>query len=233
LGGGHGGAGAVYELSPSGLGWTETVLHGFGLPDGITPYAGLIFDNAGNLYGTTQRGGDYGMGTVYELTRPGAGWIETILHSFTGSDGDGVYAGLIFDPSGNLYGAASTGGADGGGTVFELTPLNGSWSISRLYAFSTGQANSPAGSLVLDATGNLYGTGSMGGAYGYGAVFKLTPSNGSWTYTSLHDFTGGGDGAYPYSSLLLDAKGNLYGTTTYGGLAQGFAGYGVVFEIAQ
>ena len=153
------------------------------------------------------------------------------MHSFNGSDGDGVYAGLIFDQSGNLYGAASTGGTDGGGTVFELTPSNGSWSVSRLYTFSPGQANGPLASPAMDAAGNLYGTGSMGGAYGYGAVFKLTPSNGTWTYTGLHDFTGGADGAYPSGSLVLDANGSLYGTTTYGGSAQGFGGYGVVFEI--
>ena len=231
LGGSRGGAGTVYELAPSGLGWTETILHGFGLPDGITPNAGVIFDKAGNLYGTTEQGGEYGEGTVYELTPSGDEWTETILHSFNGSDGDAIYAGLIFDQLGNLYGAAYSGGTDGAGTVFELTPSNGNWSISRLYAFSGGQANGPAASLTMDAAGNLYGTGSAGGAYGYGVVFELTPANGSWTYNDLHDFSGGSDGAYPYSSLVFDANGNLYGTTTYGGLAQGFSGFGVVFEI--
>ena len=223
-GGNRGGGGTVYELSPAGLGWTESVLHGFGLPDGITPYSGVIFDSAGNLYGTTAGGGNGA--TVYELTPSGSTWTETILQNFSGPDGDDISAGLIFDQSGNLYGAGYLGGAYGNGTVFELTPSNGSWSISRLYSFLGGQANWPAGTLAMDAAGNVYGAGTAGGAYGFGGVFKLTPSNGSWTYTSLHDFSGN-DGNYPNGSVTFDANGNLYGTTWIGGAN----GYGVVWEI--
>ena len=149
-------------------------------------------------------------------------------------------AGLISDSSGNLYGATSYGGVNGGGTVFELTPSNGSWTLNTLYSF-TKVNNSfrpgPVASLIMDAAGNLYGTTKADGAYGYGNVFKLMPSNGSWAYTSLYDFTGGSDGANPYSSLVLDAQGNLYGTTYTGGqsgedcLLNETYTCGVVFEI--
>ena len=134
------GNGVVYELTPSGGGWTESVLHSFsGYPDGAGPFGGVILDNAGNLYGTTESGGTgSGQGTVFELTYSmGSGWSESILYSFQGgSDGGVPLVGLIFDPLGNLYGATSDGGSGGGGTVFKLTPSGGSWTFSLVYSFT-------------------------------------------------------------------------------------------------
>jgi uncharacterized repeat protein (TIGR03803 family) len=137
-----------------------------------------------------------------------------------GSDG-----GLMRDSAGNLYGTTLTGGDNGGGTVYELSPSNGGWTFTTLYNFS-GNGGSFA-VLIMDAAGNLYGTTIGDGAYGQGNVFKLTPSNGSWIYTSLHDFTGGSDGSQPYGQVTLDANGNLYGTASIGGPDN----KGVVWEI--
>jgi len=223
--------GTVYELTPSNGGWTESVLYRF-LPeaDGNQPRGGVIFDNAGNLYGTTAYffPGDF-LGTVFQLTLSGSGWTETILFAFPALQGPyGLIpvAGLIFDNSGNLYGTTTTDGPGGGGTAFELTPSGGSWSISLLYSFTSN--NGPYASLLIDAAGDLYGTTVGDGLYQEGSVFKLTPSSGGYSYTSLHDFTGGNDGGLPYSSLVMDADGNLYGTTSRGGTN----GAGVVFQVS-
>jgi uncharacterized repeat protein (TIGR03803 family) len=137
-----------------------------------------------------------------------------------GSDG-----GLIRDSSGNLYGTTLSGGTNGGGTVYELSPSNGGWTFTTLYNLS-GNAGSYA-VLTMDAAGDLYGTTTGDGIYGHGNVFKLTPSNGDWTYTSLHDFTGGSDGGTPFGQVTLDASGNLYGTASVGGANDA----GVVWEI--
>ena len=227
--------GVVYELTPSSGSWTESVLYSFaGGSDGGSPFAGVIFDKAGYLYGTASAGGNlacnapYGCGTLFQLTPSGSGWVENVLYTFQGgSDGASPFGGLIFDPSGNLYGTTPSGGSGGGGTVFILTPSNGNWTLGVVYSF-TGSGNSPGPSdnLIMDATGNLYGTTADEGAYGYGSVFKLTGSGGNWTNTSLHDFAGGSDGGNPAGSVVLDASGNLYGTTFYGGAN----GKGVVFE---
>jgi uncharacterized repeat protein (TIGR03803 family) len=196
--------GIIYQLNSSS-GWEEVVLyHPYGYPG-----SGLTMDHAGNLYGTTFNGGKDLSGSVYKLTPSGSNWIETDLYDFTnGSDGSFPQAGVILDAAGNLYGATSAGGTGQGGVVFKLTDSNGNWTDSTLYSL-TGPHNGrlvvgPIGNLVMDAAGNLYGTTLADGAHGYGAVFKLTPSNGSWTYTSLHDFTNGSDGGYPYSTLVLD-----------------------------
>jgi uncharacterized repeat protein (TIGR03803 family) len=228
------GAGNVYELTPSGSGWTESVLHNFsGGSDGKYPFNGLIFDNAGNLYSTTVQGGLNAYGTVFKLTyRQGYGWTESTLYSFQGeSDGVNPYAGLIFDQSGNLYGATTSGGANSGGTVFELTPSSGSWTLNTLYSFA-GVDCGPWSTLVMHG-GNLYGTTYCDGAYAAGTVFELIPSSGGgWTYTDLHDFTGGNDGGYPYSNVSFDSSGNLYGTTNQGGTGSACnGGCGVVWEI--
>jgi uncharacterized repeat protein (TIGR03803 family) len=230
--GGSGGLGTVFELTPSEEGWTENVLYNFpsSRNDGIFPGA-VTRDAAGNLYGTTFNGGPSNNGTVFQLTySPGVGWKENVLYSFeNGSDGGLPIAGVIFDQSGNLYGATENGGSGGGGTVFELTPSNGNWIYNLLYSFPGGYRCGPVGNLVRDRAGNLYGTTVCDGANQAGSVFELTPSGGSWTYTSLHDFTGGGDGAVPTSNLIFDNNGSLYGTAAYGG---GLAcNCGVVFEI--
>ena len=143
---------------------------------------------------------------------------------------------MTLDSSGDLYGATQTGGMFGSGTVFELTSLaNGSWSLSTLYGFVGAGVGGSYRTITMDNAGNLYGTSSGGGAYRWGSVFKLTWSNGGWVYRSLHDFTGGADGGTPFGSLVLDASGNLYGTTFFGGTgqcnAQGYTGCGVVFEM--
>lgn len=225
--GGSNNTGTVYELVPSSGGWTESVLHSFtGGNDGYFPYSGVIFDKAGNLYGTTREGGLYGSGVVYELSPLGSGWTENVIYTFTGGgDGANPAGGLIFDQAGNLYGTTSQGGSGGGGTAFELSPSNGAWSFNTLFSFP-GETG-PFGNLIMDAAGSLYGTTVRGGAIRQGSVFKLTSSSGSWTYTSLHDFTGGSDGAQPYCSVIFDPDGNLYGTTWYGGTYYA----GVVWEI--
>jgi uncharacterized repeat protein (TIGR03803 family) len=154
---------------------------------------------------------------VFELSPSGSGWIETTLHQFTGgADGGAPYGDLIFDAAGNLYGAATQGGV-GLGTLYELTPGQGGWDFNVIYTFTGNQAAGPY-SLTMDAASNLYGTsGSGGNNGGFGTVYKLTRSGGGWTYTSLHDFDfQGSDGGMPYGSVVLDASGNVYGTTARG-----------------
>ncbi len=220
--------GSVYKLTPAGPPWMESVIYSFAAnPDGCHPYGGLTFDPAGDLYGTTYQCGVNSAGTVYQLTPSGNMWTEGILYAFEGqseNDGASPYGGLILDPSGNLFGTTSHGGI-GGGTVFELTPSNGGWNYSQIYEFP-GTHLGPYGGLVRDSAGNLYGTTYAGGPYSSGTVFELMPSNGGWIYSELYDFTGGMDGAGPYGSLVLDAAGNLYGTTSAGGNA-----YGTIFEL--
>jgi uncharacterized repeat protein (TIGR03803 family) len=230
LGGAYG-AGTVFELVQFQGGWTESVVHSFNGNDGYFPNATLIFDNAGNLYSTTLLGGVYGQGTVFQLTPKGSGWTENVLYSFQGgNDGVHPYPAPIFDQSGNLYGGTAAGGQGDGGTVFKLMPSGGGWTYTLVHSFTgTGGDCGPLG-LIMDGAGNLYGFTGGEGAYNLGTVFKLTPSGGSWTYTSLHDFTGGSDGADPHG-LIFDENGNLYGTTYLGGSQNCSGGCGVVFEI--
>src|ERR1017187_9485491 len=219
-GGGTSGVGTVFELTPAAGGtWTEKVLHNFSNDEGTTPLAGLIFDAAGNLYGTTSRGGnDYG--TVFELT-PAAGgtWTEKVLHNFDNTDGAYPQAGLISDIAGNLYGTTPNGGTDGLGTVFELTPAGGgTWTEQVLLNFNSTDGANPYGGLIFDAAGNLYGMTFNGGTFNYGTLFELTPAGGgTWTERVAHNFGSGTDGFSPQASLVLDGAGNLYGTTFYGG----------------
>jgi uncharacterized repeat protein (TIGR03803 family) len=224
--------GTVFELTPAANGkWTEKVLHGFDCnTEGCGPVAGLIFDTAGNLYGTTFYNGAHFAGTVFELT-PGSNgqWTEKVLSNFDQA-GDQPAAGLIFDKAGNLYGTTSGGGAHFAGTVFELAPgSNGQWTEKVLYNFgnSSGDGASPYAGLIFDATGNLYGTTEGGGIgsgcppFGLcGTIFELTPgTNGQWTEQVLHTFDSSGkDGWSPQASLIFDKAGNLYGTTRQGGV---------------
>ena len=215
-------------MTPSGGGWTATEIYSPGNSNLAAPYGGVVFDNAGNLYGTSSRGGYGQAGNVYRLSPSGSGWKAQSLHQFDGPDGASPIGGLIIDTSGNLYGTTASSGPGGGGTVFKITFTSGSWTFDTLYSFSACNGLcGPQEKLVMDAAGALYGTTSGGGAYGLGSVFKLTTSNGDWTYTSLHDFAGGSDGATPYSNVVFDANGNLYGTAYNGGAN----GYGVVWEI--
>jgi uncharacterized repeat protein (TIGR03803 family) len=230
-------AGTIFELSPrQGGGWTETVLHNFHLngTDGYEPDAGLIRDAAGNLYGTTSFGGIHNFGTVFELSpRQGGGWTETVLHSFNlnGTDGTTPDAGITLDTSGNLYGTTYTGGIHNYGTVFELSPRQGGgWTEKVLHSFGGGtDGASPNAGLIFDTAGNLYGTTYLGGIHGFGTAFEMSPKQGgSWTEVVLHSFNlSGTDASSPVASLIIDAVGNLYGTTLNGGLHS----VGAVFEL--
>jgi len=222
--------GAVYELHPKGGVWSERVVHSFaGTPDGAAPQDGPFMDAAGTLYGATSAGGEYGYGTVYELRPVSVFWRESVLHSFAGTE-EGVEpsAGVFLDAAGNLYGATQSGGAGGGGTLYQLQPHGEGWNLSTLHNLAGPLGGGPYSTPVMDRDGNLYGTASADGAYGQGSVFKLSWSQGQWSYTSLHDFTGGADGGAPVGRLALDANGNLYGTASLGGAY----GNGVVFKIA-
>jgi len=232
--GGFGQEGVVYELSPSDGGWTESVLFYFDQQTGYMPESGVIFDNAGNLYGTTSEGGANGSGVVYKLSPSGSGWTESTLASI-GFHGSATCGGLVFDGQGNLYGASgecALGGGSGG--VFELTPSNGSWTFNVLHAFSGG--GGPYAGVTLDAAGNVYGTSAGTGLYGKGEAFKLTPSNGSWIYNSVS--FDGSNGTNPLGNVILDSAGTIYGTTDSGGSGpcniEGIIlGCGVVWEITQ
>jgi len=243
-GGGEHKGGTVFELSPvTGGGWSEFVLHNFGAgTDGSESNAGLVMDGAGNLYGTTTLGGVHGDGTAFELTPvTGEGWTEKMLHSFSGTtDGSQPWAGLTFDAAGNLYGTTLYGGAYNGGTVFELMPqTGGQWAGKVLHAFGEVNANGvsiyePYGGVVFDQAGNLYGTTYYGGGNGGGIVYELTPSTGgAWKETPVRNF-GGTGGSQPLAGVIIDAAGNLYGTTANGGnehASCASAGCGVVYEL--
>jgi uncharacterized repeat protein (TIGR03803 family) len=235
---GHGGTGCepwgcgiVYEMTHSGGGWIESVLYNFtGSESGYQPSSGLIFDSSGNLYGTTNAGGNGSLGTVYELTPSGSEWTETVLHGFAGFDGTGP-SDLLLDQAGNVYGTTYAGGSGFGGTVFRLSPGISGWTFTVLYNFYNDSCSGwgcggPETGVVMDAAGNLYGTTIGEGRYDDGTVFKLTPSNGGWTYSLLHSFSGGSDGGTP-NGVLVDGYGNLYGTTDGGGAY----GKGAIFEI--
>ena len=214
------------------------VLYSFGQgTDGKVPVAGVTLDAAGNLYGTTSDGGTYGYGTVFQLklkvtpSSSDSGWTESILHNFqNANDGAVPYAGLIFDQSGNLYGAATEGGqgANVGGTIFKLTRSSQSgWTFTVLYSLPGSGISGTFRNVIMDASGSLYATTHCDGANNAGTVYKLTYSGGTWTYNSLYVFTGGSDGLYSFSNLVFDTNGNLYGTTNQGGAN----GSGVVFKI--
>jgi uncharacterized repeat protein (TIGR03803 family) len=225
--GGTSGNGTVFEVTPKGR---ETILHSFGGGDGANPVAGVTFDTSGNLYGTTSAGGLYGNGNVFQLTAE-SGWTETTLHDFQlGTDGGVPYSGLVFDGSGNMFGATTDGGqggSNGGGTVFELTPSGGNWTFNTLYALAGWGISGSFRDLLLDASGNIFATTHCDGQNDAGTVYELANSGGVWTYTELYTFTGGSDGLYSFSNLVADKEGNLYGTTKQGGAN----GYGVVFKV--
>jgi uncharacterized repeat protein (TIGR03803 family) len=207
--------------------------------DGRSPVAGVILDKEGNLYGTTSAGGagtTSNGGTFFKLTRGSNDtWTETVLHNFDNNTGGpiAVDTDLIMDSHGNLYGTAY-GGANGYGTVFELTPgPNGKWSEVILHNFNNGEGIAPHCRLAFDKAGNLYGTASAGGTFGRGTVFKLSPSpSGTWSMIVLHSLAQDGtEGSGPWAGLIFDAQGNLYGTAPRGGGDPGSPGHGVVFEI--
>jgi uncharacterized repeat protein (TIGR03803 family) len=225
--GGDTGNGAVYEATHSGSNWTETVIYSFqGGGDATGPVAAVSIDSEGNLYGTSPFGGANNDGAVYKLTHSGSGWTESVIYSFQGgNDGQSPTAGVIVDAAGNVYGGTFFGGVNGGGTVYRLAPSGGGYTLTTLYSFSG--FGGPYNKLALAANGSLYGITNADGAFNAGSVFKLTPSGGSWTFTDLHDFTGGSDGGTPYGAVVLDASGDVFGTASSGGSSND----GVVFEV--
>jgi len=226
--GGLYGGGSVFQLVPSKSGpWTENILHNFGQgSDGSTPVAGVTLDASGNLYGTTSVGGASGQGRVFQLSKANS-WAETAIHDFkNGDDGATPYAGLIPGPSGVFYGAATDGGSQGGGTVFQLTPSSGSWEFSVIQSVPGWGISGSFRDVMVDSAGTIYATTHCDGTYNAGTVYQLVPSLGTWAYTLLYTFTGGKDGLYSFSNLVLKS-GKLYGTMNLGGTQ----GKGVVFEV--
>jgi uncharacterized repeat protein (TIGR03803 family) len=221
--------GTVFELKFKGGTWGESVLHSFGSTgDGQAPAAGLVLDASGNLYGTTGFGGTVGTGIVFELVHGSSGWTENVLYSFT--DGGDPSGNLIFDGSGNIYGTTAFGGPTGAGSAFELTPAGGGvYTESTLFSFAENGFDGAEvhGGVVLDASGNLYGTAEFGGIGRSGVVFELTPAGGTWNEIVLRNFSEIEKGYLPQWNLIFDSAGNLYGTTIYGGVKGG----GTVFEL--
>jgi uncharacterized repeat protein (TIGR03803 family) len=238
--------GRVFELSPSGEGtWTMTDLYDFtGSPDGSFPLGGVIFDSAGNLYGTTLGGGACNCGTIFKLTpQQGGGWKESVIHSFVFDNGE-PSRGLTIDHAGNLYGTTAYSDPPNyiAGVVYELSPgSDGAWSYTILHAFpgsdpTTGKTPDGDGSylyspVILDADGNIFGTTVLGGTYGYGSVFEIPAGHGpnrpDKILYSFSNETVNHGGYNPLGGLVFDHAGNLYGTTYYGGLYDG----GKIFEM--
>lgn len=258
-GGGSHGYGTIVRLTPqptvcrtTRCPWLERTMYSFlGDIDGAYPgYGDVSFDAAGNLYGTTIDGGgglcnDDTCGTVYKLSHSGGQWLESIIYQFSQGTipGFSPYSGVILDNSGNLYGTTTTQGPNRGGTVFELVRSGNQWTLNTLYSFTSSDGGGtiggpgPTAALTMDASGNLYGTTLLEGDFGQGAVFKLTNSNGNWTLTTLHSFTGAADGGRPWGQVILGPDGTIYGTASVGGSTIGSCyeglGCGVAFAITQ
>ena len=220
---GGNGCGTVFNLKPPPTApatvfapWWKTTLYEFtGGTDAANPNGDLVFDRAGNLYGSTPNGGAYGLGAVYKLTPSNGGWTESVLYSFSGgSDGQSPSA-VVVDAAGNLYGTTETGGTIGCGTVFQLSPSGMGWTKNLLHSFMGGQYDGcrPLAGLTIDGAGNLYGATSNGGN-GW-VAFLLTASNDGWEYTILYDEIGNVYNG-PIDRLALDAAGNVYGSTPHG-----------------
>ena len=229
----EGGCGVIYKLTNRKGTWTQKVVHAFtGGDDGSGPGSRVTVDRAGNIYGMTPTGGTYGLGTIYQIRPPSTGALTfKVIHAFTGgADGSSGSAGRMILRDGRLYGAATTGGNHGSGIVFELTPMPfGEWGFKTIYTFQ-GQPDGsfPYGALLFDPLGNLYGTTYYGGANGIGAVYELSPQPvGEWTEDLIYSFQQGPDGNSPISNLVFDKAGNLYGTTSEGGL-----GSGTIFKLS-
>jgi uncharacterized repeat protein (TIGR03803 family) len=222
--GGSVGAGVVFKVDPSG---TETVLHSFtGGTDGVDPVGGLLRDKAGNLYGTTSQGGTSNFGVLFKISPRGK---ETILHTFAGGIKDGkypTYTSLLTDSPGNLYGVTEEGGTANGGILFKLSKTG---KLTILHSFTGGTTDgcNVLGAPFMDAAGNFYGTTSSCGTSSLGTVWKVA-SNGKEKL--LHSFAGGtSDGEYPLAGVIVDAQGNVYGTTETGGASN----VGTVYRVSK
>jgi uncharacterized repeat protein (TIGR03803 family) len=209
--------------------WTETVLHPFtGTPDGMFPEGGdMAFDQQGNIYGTTSEGGNgYLDGVVWMLTPT---HTESVIYTFAGPDGVNPYGGVLIDSKGNLFGTAVRGGANNFGVVYELTNIPGQgWVQTVLYNFQNGSdGQGPFGGLIMDGSGNLYGTTWGGGSGGGGTVYELSPSGKGWTFTVLYSLAG--SSPCGPAALTMDAAGNLYGTTQ----CDGANAFGNIFKLTN
>jgi uncharacterized repeat protein (TIGR03803 family) len=232
------GCGAVYRLTPQAslchsvsCPWRISTLHNFQggeVGDGQFPQDNLVFDAAGNLYGTTPAGGqgNNARGTVFQMSRSGDSWTENILNTFS-SGGSQPRSGVTLDSAGNLYGTLTYYY----GSVFKLSHSASGWTPTTLYGFQPGSDGhgpiNPAGGLIMDSAGNLYGTTAFGGTADGGIVFELSPSGDGWTYSTLYNLPGNSDG--PFGALAMDTAGNLYGTTQ----GDGAYGYGSVFKLTH
>jgi uncharacterized repeat protein (TIGR03803 family) len=248
--GGAAGQGILFKL-PAGAGSNLSVLHSFaGGADGGQPFAGVVFDGMGNLYGTTSSDGKSGWsgGTVFQLTPAGA---QTVLHRFTDViiggpyDGGVPFGNLVLDAAGNIYGTTQIGGhgniegeAANAGTIFRLAPSSrhpSTWKETLLHSFSGPKdGSSPVGGVLFDAAGNLYGTATSGGSSGGGTVYQLTPpasGKKSWRLATLHAFKDYPDGDEPYGTLIADSQGNLYGATRFGSTSARSYEVGTVFRV--
>lgn len=232
-GGGTANGGTVFRLASNGNGtYSHSVLHNLTVPlAGLDRKSGVVADAAGNLYGTTNAGGTGSGGTVYRLSSDGVGgYTYSTLRHMDNTTGRIPQASLLADAVGNLYGTATSGGPAGYGTVYRLSDNGaGGFTTSVLYGFSAATGGNPVGGLIADAVGNLFGTTTTGGAFGYGTVFRLSDNGaGSYTSTTLFDFDST-SGAKPFGDLVADEAGNLYGRTLFGGTHDG----GIVFRIAN
>lgn len=250
--GGADAKGGVFQLSPNGTGWSESVLHSFagGHSDGTLPNAEPVVDTAGNVYATTFDGGNTaaclgGCGVVIKLTQTSPGvWTESLVYVFAGhsqtSDGAHPLA-IALNQSGYPLGVTFTGGTSNAGTFYQIVPgSKGGFIEQQLYDFANSDISAPTGGLAMDSAGNLYGTSLGGGAHNLGAVFELSPAgNGVWTETTIYSFaTDGANGGSPYPNpnLAIDSQGNLYGTCRDGGVQRlkcGTVGCGFVFKLAK
>jgi uncharacterized repeat protein (TIGR03803 family) len=235
--GGTAGYGTVFKLARSGSGWKKTTLYSFaGGTDAADPLMGLTWNSAGNLYGATVGGGAYGCGAVFELKHQKKTWSESVVYSFTGgSDGCWPEFGSVTIPkSGGVYGTTGAGGSANQGVVYQLKLSNGTWNENTLYDFTGGNDGGQVfAGVTFDPAGNIFGAAAYYGPSGYGTVVELAKQKSGWQEKTVHQFTGS-DGGYPYGNIMVDAKGNLYGTTFRGGnlgCNQVQQGCGVVFEM--
>jgi hypothetical protein len=240
-----GGCGTVFELKPSGTGYTESTLHRFrSEPDGCGPSGGLTIDSNGIIYGTTEWGGTtpgQGSGTVFKLAPSGSGFKYAAIYRFK-DNRDGAWpVGSVLISNGVLYGAtqygasyACAGNTEGCGTVYKLTPNGNKYKETILYVFKGGDdALLPIAGLAMDSSGALYGTTQFGGGFGSigdGAVYKLTPSGSGYRESVIHAFGYSGDGSTPWAPVIVESNGAIVGTTVYGG--GGSNGGGMVFRLA-
>src|SRR5947209_1948743 len=225
---------AVFVLSlATATAATTNVIFSFGEGEGEYADTDLETDSAGNIYGTTVLGGDFGGGTVFQLSPTSNGWVHRVLDSFTGgADGGEPYKGVTVDREGNLYGTAVTGGSgacEGGcGVVYKLINSGATWTQTVIHAFTGGDDGSGAGARVtVDPSGNVYGMTPTGGTNGLGTIYKIHQHRGTWILQVIHTFTGGSDGSSGSAGRMLLSHGRLYGATTTGGTH----GSGVIFEL--